>query len=162
MTKDTIWWARTTVEWHPAETADQVILLPETDARTVLAWWEVQSCTTWSEVTTVAPELEEELRETAAELDWTGDSFTFIELPGVDDGDLPPPPWSVMGDQLPADLVATFAVTEDTVLNGPFVQFPGDRLDAILAWLADRGIATEEHPELGRVLQDPGAGAGAD
>ena len=55
---------------------------------------------------------------------------------------------------------ARVLILDDTVLNGSFVRFPGDRLDAILAWLADRGIATVEHPELGRVLQDPGAGSG--
>lgn len=158
MTKDTLWWARTTVGWHPAETADQVIVLPEADARTALAWWEAQFCTTWAEVSAVAPELEAELRELAAEMDWTNDYFSFSELPGVDDGDLPPPPWSVMGEQLPADLIENFGVTEDTVLNGAFVLFPGDRVDAILAWLAERSISTEEHPELGRVLQDPEAG----
>jgi hypothetical protein len=160
MTKNTLWWARTTVGWHPAETADQVILLPETDARTALAWWDVQFCTTWSEVAAVSPDLEEGIRERADGLDWEDDDFNFRELPGVEDGDLPPPPWSIMADRLPADLVAAFAVIDDTVLNGSFVRFPGDRVDAILAWCADRGIATEEHPELGRVLQDPGVGAG--
>ena len=38
---------------------------------------------------------------------------------------------------------------------GLFVQFPWDRVDAIMAWMADRGIATEEHPESGCVLQGP-------
>ena len=30
-----------------------------------------------------------------------------------------------------------------------------DRVDAVLAWLDDHGYDAVEHPELGRVLQDP-------
>jgi hypothetical protein len=74
MTKDTLWWARTTVGWHPAETADQVILLPESDARTALAWWEAQFCTTWSEVAAVAPDLNQNCVK--LQPSWTGPATT--------------------------------------------------------------------------------------
>jgi hypothetical protein len=40
------------------------------------------------------------------------------------------------------------------------LDWTGDRVDAVLAWLADLGLAAEEHPELGQFLHDPSAGAG--
>jgi hypothetical protein len=160
MAEDTMWWARTTVGWHPAETQDQLIVLPESDAREALSWWRLINCKTWTQVQEVAPELEHELRELADGLEWDEDQFDFRSLPSFEDGDLPTPPWLTMGERLPKALIAAFAITEDTVLSGPFAQFPGDQVGAVLAWLADHGFTAEEHPELGHVLQDPGAGDG--
>lgn len=167
MATQSYWWARTKVGWHPVETQDQVVVLPQSEAETALAWLKVLDCTSWSEVARISPEIEAYLREydedaddeEADEADEADDRFDLREFPGYDDGNLPPAPWAVMAQRLPANLVAACGITEDTVFSGTYVTFPGDRLDAILAWLAEHGFVAEEHPELGRALQDLAADA---
>ncbi|TXH40718.1 MAG: hypothetical protein E6Q90_13440 [Actinobacteria bacterium] len=155
MPKEPIWWARTTVDWQSEDLQDQLVLLPAGSARHALAWRDVMACTTWTEVRHVAPGLEAELRDYAEDAEWAGDHFDFTGLAAYEDGALPPPPERAMDQRLPRDLIDTLGVSEDTVFDGPFVRFPGDRVDAVLAWLDDHGYDAVEHPELGRVLQDP-------
>ena len=150
-----MWWARADVDWQQEDLRDQIVVLSEPEAQKALAWWRVLGATSWAEVAAIAPELEEELRELAEELEWEGDDFRFAELPGFEDGDLPMAPQSIMEWTLPKELIAAHGTIERTMLNGDFVYFMGTDRDQILSWLTAHGYKCEEHPELGAVLQDP-------
>lgn len=155
MSSKKMWWARNDVDWQQEDLRDQIVVLSEPEAQKALAWWRVLGATSWAEVAAIAPELEEELRELAEELEWEGDDFRFAELPGFEDGDLPMAPQSTMEWKLPKELIAAHGTVERTVLNGDFVYFMGTDCDPILSWLNAHGYKCEEHPELGVVLQDP-------
>ena len=153
--KQAIWWARMNVTWEDEANQEQVVFLPERQAREALQWFQVMGCSTWAQVAEVAPELEDDLREHAEELDWQGDEFRFEDIPAFQDGDLPPSPNSLMERALPREFVAAFGGLGDTVLSGPSASFPAAHLTDALTWLEQHGYTVEEHPELADLGRDP-------
>lgn len=153
--KQSIWWARMNVTWEDEANQEQVVFLPERQAREALQWLRAMGSTTWEQVAEVAPDLEDELRDLTDELGWEGDEFHFDELPAYHDGALPSSPNSLMEQALPGDFVAAFGVVGDTVLNGPTVTIPASQLPHALTWLEQHGYSAEEHPELADLGRDP-------
>jgi hypothetical protein len=149
-----LWWARVQVDWLPDEESDQVIVLPEAQAGRILQWLATVPCTSLTQAIAAAPDLEDELIELAEEMEWEDDEFSFSAIPGVADGDLPPPPWQLMEDSLPRELVERYGTSTPTAINGDFAYLRGEEVDGILGWLTDHGYTPVEHPELQRTVDD--------
>ena len=148
-------WSRAEVPWEEGPRRDQFVVLPVADADRALQWARAVACTTWGQVAAVAPDLMDELREHAEELGWDDDEFRFEDLPGFQDGDLPPAPQLIMKYSLPREVVEGWGDVEQTMFSGDFVYFAGACQEQIVSWLVENGWEVTERPELAEVLQDP-------
>ncbi|BBH71853.1 hypothetical protein ACTI_85380 [Actinoplanes sp. OR16] len=65
--------------------------------------------------------------------------FDINKVGAVQDGDWPPMMASRAMRLLPEDLLKQFGTMADTTLNGPYMEIPLDREEAIVAALRERG-----------------------